>query len=157
MRDPEQYVVTVTRRIHAPAAQIFDVLTDIRRHPTLDGSGTLRGEPRGPERLGPDSTFTMGMQVSRASYRTTNEVVEFEPDRRIAWATVGRWRGHLLFGGHRWRYALVPDEDATTVEHSFVWGYARPTPWALQLAGFPRRSGPAMEGSLARLEQIVTH
>lgn len=156
MRDPEHHIVTVSRRIHAPAEVIFDVLADVDQHTALDGSGMLRGTPQGPERLELGSTFTMGMSQASASYRSFNEVVEFEPDRRIAWATVGRWRGHTIIGGQRWRYTLAPDENATTVEHSYVWGHARLAPLVIQLPGFPRRMAPAMERTLAELERHVT-
>src|SRR5579863_8839982 len=35
--------VRVSRRIEAPADQIFELLADPRRHTELDGSGMLRG------------------------------------------------------------------------------------------------------------------
>jgi uncharacterized protein YndB with AHSA1/START domain len=36
--------VQVSRRIEAPAAQIFDILTNPQRHPDLDGSSEYTGE-----------------------------------------------------------------------------------------------------------------
>jgi hypothetical protein len=62
-------------------------------------------------------TFTMGMSQAGKSYRSINQVVEFEPDRRIAWQSTGRkWRGHSLVGGQRWRYILQPNPAGTLLE-----------------------------------------
>jgi len=37
----------------------------------------------------------MAMSQGGKAYRSSNEVVEFEPDRRIAWRSTGTWRGYL--------------------------------------------------------------
>jgi hypothetical protein len=50
-------------------------------------------------------------------YRTTNTVIEFEPDRRIAWKTTAI--GGLV-GGRIWRYELDPaDSDSTLVRETW--------------------------------------
>jgi hypothetical protein len=96
-------------------------------------------------------TFTMGMSQAGRAYRSTNEVVEFEPGRRIAWRSTGTWPGHTIIGGQRWRYVLHRDPAGTLVEHAYVWGYARMPLLTIWLPGFPRRMRPAMERSLANL------
>jgi uncharacterized protein YndB with AHSA1/START domain len=42
MSDEECTPAEVSRRIDAPAAEIFQVLADPARHRDIDGSGTLR-------------------------------------------------------------------------------------------------------------------
>jgi uncharacterized protein YndB with AHSA1/START domain len=110
VRDPEARQVRVVRLIHARPHTLFGLLADPRNHARLDGSGMLRGDPVGPSRLKLGDTFTMGMSQAGKAYRSMNEVVEFKPDRRIAWQSTGRkWRGHSLVGGQRWRYILQPN------------------------------------------------
>jgi hypothetical protein len=82
-------------------------------------------------------------------------VVEFEPDRRIAWRSTGSWRGRIPVGGQRWRYILHPDRAGTLVEHADVWGYARMPLLTVWLPGFPRRMRPAMERSLDNLAALA--
>jgi hypothetical protein len=76
-------------------------------------------------------------------YLISNKVVEFEPDRRIAW----RHWGH-----HVWRWTLEPLADGTRVTEEFEWGTAR-TPWVLELANVPERNDAAIERTLARLAE----
>jgi len=114
--------------------------------------GLLRGDPVGPDRLTLGDTFTMRMSQAGKAYRSLNQVVEFEPDRRIAGQSTGRkWRGHSFVGGQRWRYILQPNPAGTLVEHAYVWGYAHMPLLTIWLPGFPRRMRPAMERSLANL------
>jgi uncharacterized protein YndB with AHSA1/START domain len=150
-RDPEARQVRVVRLIHARPHTVFRLLADPGNHAQLDGSGLLRGDPVGPHQLKLGDTFTMGMSQAGRVYRSLNQVVEFEPDRRIAWRSTGSGRGHTLIGGQRWRYILRRDPSGTLVEHAYVWGYARMPLLTIWLPGFPRRMRPAMERSLANL------
>jgi uncharacterized protein YndB with AHSA1/START domain len=151
----ERRVVTVRRLVEATPERIFDLLTDPRRHADLDGSGTVRGRPEGPERLGPGATFTMAMSQAGAAYRSVSRVVEFEEGRRIAWESMGAWRGRELIGGQRWRYVLTPQGPGTLVEHSYVWGYATLPMLTVWLGGYPRRAAPSMTTTLANLAAAV--
>jgi uncharacterized protein YndB with AHSA1/START domain len=156
IRDPEARQVRVVRLIHARPHTLFRLLADPRNHTRLDGSGLLRGDPVGPDRLKLGDTFTMRMSQAGKAYRSINQVVEFEPDRRIAWQSTGRkWRGHSLVGGQRWRYILQPNPAGTLVEHAYVWGYAHMPLLTIWLPGFPRRMRPVMERSLANLAMLA--
>jgi len=121
--------VRVSRRIAAPAADIFRVLADPRRHPEIDGSGMLRGAVSEAMVTGVGDVFTMRMYYSEyGDYEMDNHVVEFERDRRIGWEP---WagRGHPDTApdstaearwGHVWSYELTPDgPDATIVTEIF--------------------------------------
>ena len=124
MAADEYQPVRVSRRIEAPAADIFRVLADPRRHLEIDGSGMLRGAVSGAAVTGVGDVFTMRMYYSQhGNYEMDNHVVEFEQDRRIGWEPEAG-RGHRDAGeaqdrsrwGHRWSYELVQDgPDATIV------------------------------------------
>ena len=115
--------VKVSRRIGAPAAMIFRVLADPRRHTELDGSGMLRGTVTMTPISGVGDVFVMKMYFSElGDYEMNNHVVEYEPDRRIGWEPEAG-RGHPAAAaaaserrwGQRWSYELVPDGHSATI------------------------------------------
>jgi uncharacterized protein YndB with AHSA1/START domain len=138
--------VSVSRTIPAPAARIFAVLSDASQHPRIDGSGTVRASrDRDPAPLRLGSHFGMDMKLG-VPYRMTNEVVEFEQDRLIAWSHFGR---------HRWRYELEPIGSGTLVTETFDWSAAVSRRY-IEWLGWPERHAPAMVATLERLEDVVT-
>ena len=120
----EYQPVRVSRRIEAPASEIFRVLADPRRHLEIDGSEMLRGATSGAVISGVGDVFTMAMYYSElGDYEMNNHVVEFEQDRRIGWEPEAG-RGHRATApgstaetrwGHRWSFELVPDGPGATV------------------------------------------
>jgi hypothetical protein len=121
MTDDEYQPVAVSRRICAPARDIFQVLANPARHPELDGSGSLRGAVSPTVINGVGDVFVMRMYFPHlGDYEMNNHVVEYEPDRRIGWEPEAG-RGHpdgseSARWGHRWSYQLTPDgPDATVV------------------------------------------
>ena len=89
----QELPVSVSRRIEAPAADIFRVLADPTRHIELDGSGMLRGAVTRDIVTGVGDVFVMAMYYSQhGDYEMNNHVVEFEPNRRIAWEPVNGQR-----------------------------------------------------------------
>ena len=133
--------------IDAPAAEIFDLLADPRRHHTFDGSGTVKeSRMEAPERLEMGSKFGMKMKQYGMPYRITSEVVEFEENERIAWRHMGR---------HVWRYTLEPAEGGTKVTEEFD-GRPSPIKFALRLAKVPQKNAEAIEQTLVRLRDAVT-
>lgn len=147
--------VVVERVIDAPAEAIFELLATPSRHADIDGSGQLKGDVRGPERLSLGTAFSMGMQQARLPYRTRNAVVEFEEGTRIAWATEGRIKGRRVVGGQIWRFVLAPHEGSTLVRHEYDWRAASVGP-LLGLLGYPKRAAEGMAGTLQALELAVT-
>jgi hypothetical protein len=83
----------------------------------------------------------MDMKLGPLPYRISNTVVEFEADRRIAWAHVG---------GHRWRYELEPVEGGTRVIETFDWSTAK-APRVIELMKYPAKNLTAIERTLERL------
>ncbi|MGE2690982.1 SRPBCC family protein [Mycolicibacterium pulveris] len=150
-------VVGVQRVIRAPAESIFALLADAGRHSSFDGSGTVDhapGEKSQPLSLG--STFGMSMRSRPESlflpYRTTNTVVEFEPDRRIAWKTTIGPGG--LIGGRIWRYELEPTQDGTLVRESWDVSEDRQR-LVLRLGSMPRQAEDGMRATLERIAALV--
>jgi hypothetical protein len=117
--------VAVSRRICAPAHDIFQVLSNPAWHPEFDGSESLRGAASTAVISGVGDVFVMKMHFPHlGDYEMNNHVVEYEPDRRIGWEPEAG-RGHPSAApdsadparwGHRWSYRLAPDgPDATVV------------------------------------------
>jgi hypothetical protein len=131
--------------VNAPAADIFDLLADPSRHHEIDGSGTVKAaHPDAPKRLANGVKFGMQMKLG-APYKITNEVVEFEEGRRVAWRHVGH---------HVWRWELEPlgDGDTTKVTETFDGTVAR-LPLALSLSGVGKRNAKAIDQTLRNLQE----
>lgn len=150
-------VETVERFIKAPAADIFAVVADPARHHEIDGSGTVQGlkaeatVSSTPLTLG--STFSMKMKMG-FPYTMVNTVVEFEPDRLIAWQPRpdnGVLRA--MIGGRIWRYELVPQEGGTLVRES--WDISQEKVPAVMLKPMRKSTIEAMTKTLERLEGVV--
>ena len=129
MTDGECQPITVSRRISAPAGEIFQVLADPRNHLALDGSGMLREVASGTAIRGVGDVFVMRMYFTElGDYHMINHVVEFEPGRRIGWEPeAGRGHPNAEPGaerparwGQRWSFELAPEgPDATVVTEIF--------------------------------------
>ena len=139
--------ISVERVIPAPAQAIFDLLADPAMHPVLDGGGTVKAAREdNPKRLSLGAKFGMDMKLG-GPYRISNEVVEFEEGKRIAWQHFAR---------NRWRYELEPVEGGTKVVETFDPAKGRFPVAAMRLLGFYRRNRPAMERTLENIEQHLT-
>jgi hypothetical protein len=140
---PALDVISASRVIPAPAADIFELLARPARHAIIDGSGSVRGVQDGtPERLGPGAKFGMTMRIG-LPYKIVNQVVEFDEPRLISWRH---------FAGHVWRYRLEPvDEHTTRVTEEFDSTRSR-WPWAITVLGWRRRNLRSIQETLVRLE-----
>jgi uncharacterized protein YndB with AHSA1/START domain len=138
-------LVSETTTIAAPPDVVFAIVADPRQHPRIDGSGSVRAIITGPDRLEKGATFGASMKLFGVPYTIRNRVVEFEPDRRIAWRH---------FGAHRWRYELEPTADGgTRVTETFDYSrYGRRWAGVLRLLGFPERNRRGIQGTLSRLK-----
>jgi uncharacterized protein YndB with AHSA1/START domain len=124
----ERVQVSASRRIAAPAAEIFQVLVDPENHPVLDGSGMLRPTSDQPVLGRVGDTFTMAMYLpDLGDYLMLNRVIAFERDRLIVWEpTPGDWVASRNAGlpigapqGYNWGYRLQPGGEATLVTEIF--------------------------------------
>jgi uncharacterized protein YndB with AHSA1/START domain len=138
-------LVSGSTTIAAPPNVVFDIVADPRQHQRIDGSGSVRGAVTGPDRLTQGVTFGVSMRLFGVPYRIRNQVVEFEPDRLVAWRH---------FGSHRWRYQLEPtDGGGTEVTETFDYTRYRPLAAAgIRAAGFPGRNRRGITETLVRLK-----
>ena len=138
----------------APPATVFALLADAANHPVLDGSGSVqRARAGGGQPLQLGSEFGMSMKMGLL-YATKNTVVEYEPNRRIAWQTAADGPLGRVIGGRIWRYELEPTGSSTRVRET--WDISKDTlrpVLALTFAGKTRRD---MLRTLRRIEEHVS-
>ena len=149
--DPNR--ISVERMTPAPAARIFPLIADPARHRDIDGSGSVRDAkdaPSEPLQLG--STFGMHMKIG-LPYSMVNTVIEYEPNRRIAWQTRPPTALGKLLGGRIWRYELEPVDGGTLVRETWDLHEERGKQLIRRGAGHTRE---AMEQTLERIEALVT-
>ena len=143
-RGPRQ----VSRRVEvaAPAADLYALAADPRRHPELDGSGTVRDNIQVPAQLVLGSKFSTKMKMYGLPYRITSTVTALKPNELVEWR-------HPL--GHRWRWefeALSP--TLTRVTETFDYRDAGAIKNKLnyyERTGFRKGNAAGIEATLAKL------
>lgn len=131
--------------VSAPAAELFDVLSDPQRHGELDGSGTVKDTVKSPQRLSQNARFSVNMKQYGVPYRITSRVTQYVTDRVVEWQ-------HPL--GHRWRWDFAPQPDGRTrvtetFDYSTVPGLQAK---ALELFGVPKQNAAGIEATLNQLQ-----
>jgi uncharacterized protein YndB with AHSA1/START domain len=147
--------VSVERVIKAPPDAIFSLLADAGQHATFDGSGSVNHATQGSVPLTLGSKFGMAMRGRKETlflpYRTTNTVIEYEPDRRIAWQTYGL--GGLV-GGRIWRYELTPADGGTLVRET--WDVSAEKQKRMVTGGsMPQQTEQGMAATLQRIAALL--
>lgn len=129
--------------VAAPPAEVFALLSNPHRHHEFDGSGTVQQATSGPEKLALGDKFGMDMKI-KVGYRVTNEVVEFEQDRLIAWCHPAK---------ARWRYELEPAGTGSRITETF--DYSRsPVRWGIALMKMPQQNAKSIRDTLRKLQEI---
>jgi len=148
--------ISVERVINASASEIFAMIADAGKHSSFDGSGTVDHSREKSQPLELGSKFGMSMrgrpETLFVPYRTTNTVVEFEPDRRIAWQTRTGPLG--VIGGRIWRYELSPVEGGTLVRETWDLSQDRQRPM-LKMGAMPKQTEDGMRATLERIAAIL--
>jgi uncharacterized protein YndB with AHSA1/START domain len=147
--------LSVQRVINASAEAIFALLADAGQHAAFDGSGTVDHASARWQPLSMGSRFDMAMRGRRETlflpYRSNNTVIEFEPDRRIAWQTTFLAG---LVGGRIWRYELKPAGGATLVKET--WDISRDRQRViLRRSSVPQENEDGMRATLGRIAALV--
>lgn len=147
--------VSVERVIKAPPERVFALLADAAKHASFDGSESVNHASQQSVPLSMGSTFAMAMKGRKETlfipYRTTNTVIEYEPDRRIAWQTFGL--GGLV-GGRIWRYELLPADGGTLVRET--WDVSRDKQkWMITSGSMPKLTAAGMRATLARIADLL--
>jgi uncharacterized protein YndB with AHSA1/START domain len=147
--------VSVERVIKASPNSIFALLADAGKHASFDGSESVNHCAQESIPLTKGATFGMAMRGRKETlflpYRTTNTVIEYEPDRRIAWQTYGL--GGLV-GGRIWRYELSPAADGTLVRET--WDVSQEKNKRMVISGsMPQRTEQGMTATLDRIAKLL--
>lgn len=105
---------SVSGRIAAPIAALWELVSDPTRHPTIAGSGEVRAVRVRGAAVGPGAVFDSRQQIRGLPYAIANQVVIWDPPHTIAWRTgVGPLPGTL----HGWWFHLRPELGGTRVEN----------------------------------------
>ncbi|MGA9676307.1 MAG: SRPBCC family protein [Mycobacterium sp.] len=132
--------------VAAPAAELFAMAADPRRHHELDGSGTVRDNIKVPAEMAVGSKFSTSMKMYGVPYRITSTVTAFKPNELVEWR-------HPV--GHRWRWefeALSP--TLTRVTEAFDFHDAGALKNKLKYyerMGFQKANATGIEATLAKL------
>ena len=151
----EGNTVSVERVVKAPAGRIFALLADAGNHASFDGSESVNHASKKSVPLSMGSKFGMAMRGRKETlflpYRTTNTVIEYEPDRRIAWQTFGL--GGLV-GGRIWRYELSPAEGGTLVRET--WDVSQDKQkWMITSGSMPSLTEQGIRATLKRIAKLL--
>ncbi len=133
--------VAYSVEVEAPAAAVFDLIDDPHRHAELDGSGTVRDNVAGPQRLTKGATFTTSMKMAGFPYRITSRVTAAEPDRLVEWR-------HPF--GHRWRWEIEPLSDSRC-RVTEIFDFSRGVAVGYRLLKFPARNAAGIAATLDKL------
>lgn len=132
--------------VNAPAAELFAIVADPRRHRELDGSGTVGDNARGPVKLVAGERFSTKMKMFGVPYRVTSVVTALKPDELVEWR-------HPV--GHHWRWEFVALTPTTTrVTETFDHSDSGPLKARLQYyrrTGFEKSNAKGIEATLRRL------
>lgn len=132
--------------VNAPAAELFAIVADPRRHHELDGSGTVGSNLSCPDKLVPGAKFTTSMRMYGVPYRITSTITA------VRAAELFEWRHPV---GHRWRWEFaVLAPSLTRVTETFDFrdaGTVKNRIRYYQLTGFAKKNAKGIEATLARL------
>lgn len=140
--------VSATRNVPMEPARLFAVLCDPGRHAALDGSDMVRRAVTSDRITKVGDVFRMVVyHPAVGEYQTDNHVVEFEPLRKIAWATSAV---DAEPAGWRWIWELGDEGGTTEVTHTYDWSRVRDEA-VLERVSFPLVTAQQMETSIERL------
>jgi hypothetical protein len=128
--------------VDAPVGELFELVANPHRHHELDGSGTVRDQAKGPDRLSEGDTFVVRMKMFGIPYTITSTATQIEQDRVVEWKHPG---------GHRWRYefeSLGPSR--TQVTETFDYRHSKAAK-VYELIGIPGRNAAGIESTLQKL------
>ena len=149
-RGPRQ----VSRRVDvaAPAADLWALAADPRRHGELDGSGTVQGNLKVPAEVLEGSKFSTSMKMKGVPYRVTSTFTVLKPYDVVEWR-------HPV--GHRWRWEFESLEPGLTrVTETFDYRDAGPIKNTLKYyerMGFAKANGTGIEATLTKLRDRYAH
>ena len=152
--------VEATRRIPAPATEIWAIVSTPEGHVRVDGSGMLVSAPENQPVTAVGDTFDIEMDrrplgdiPDMAEYRVRNVVTAYEPERLFEWTVGGMDRPPV---GHVYGWRIEPTDDgACDVTNYCDWTDLDPEIRERSEGRWPIVPLSMLEASVARLEQLV--
>jgi uncharacterized protein YndB with AHSA1/START domain len=151
--------IQATRRIAAPAAQLFRIVADPKMHVEIDGSGMLNAAPDARPLTSVGETFDMKMDreplgdiPGMGKYEVRNTVTRLVTDRLVEW-TLGLKDQPPV--GHVYGWELAPVSDTETDVTNYC-DWTNISEEMRQQREWPIVPLHMLEASVANLEAIVT-
>jgi Polyketide cyclase / dehydrase and lipid transport len=132
--------------VHAPAAELFAMVADPRRHNEIDGSGTVNDNIKAPAKLVAGAKFSTKMKMKGVPYWIVSTVTALKPDELVEWR-------HPF--GHHWRWefeAISP--TVTRVTETFDYrntGSLKDGLRYYERTGFVKNNAEGIEATLTKL------
>ncbi|MFJ1767040.1 SRPBCC family protein [Amycolatopsis sp. NPDC088138] len=145
----------VTRKVEAPPAKVFALLSDPRGHVAIDSSGMLQSADGEPVR-GVGDEFVVHMDrealndVPMGKYDVTVIITGYEQDALLEWTISGTIQPPIR---HLYGYRLAPDGDGTLVTSYYDW--SRIEDRYRDKIGFPIIPEAALRATLGILARTV--
>lgn len=133
--------------VNAPAAELFAMVADPRRHHELDGSGTVNDNIKAPAKLVAGAKFSTKMKMKGVPYWIVSVVTALKPDELVEWR-------HPF--GHHWRWefeAISP--TVTRVTETFDYrdtGSLKDGLRYYERTGFAKSNAQGIEATLTKLK-----
>ncbi|MGB3481673.1 MAG: SRPBCC family protein [Mycobacterium sp.] len=138
--------------IDAPAAELFAVVADPRRHHEFDGSGTVGANIKVPAEVAVGNRFSTKMRMFGIPYRITSTITALKPGELVEWR-------HPF--GHHWRWEFEPlSPTSTRVTETFDYrdtGTFKDRTRYYERLGFVRSNTAGIEASLLTLRERHSH
>jgi hypothetical protein len=132
--------------VHAPAAELFAIVADPRRHGEIDGSGTVLDNIKAPAKLVAGAKFSTKMKMKGVPYWIVSTVTALKPDELVEW--------RHPFGHHwRWEFEAV-SPTVTRVTETFDYrntGALKDGLKYYERTGFAKDNAKGIESTLAKL------
>lgn len=147
--------ITVQRTLDASAADIFDILSNPKRHAEIDGSGFVRSDEKAEriQKVGDVFRMNMAGEHMGGEYQTDNTVTGYSHNALVAWQTAP---ADTDPPGWEWLWELTPQgPDSTEVTLSYDW--SKVTDKALLAkVSFPLVTKDQLEGTLGNLASAIS-
>jgi uncharacterized protein YndB with AHSA1/START domain len=147
--------ISSTRTIDAPAAAIFDILSNPARHAQLDGSGMVQSDSKTDRITAVGQVFTMNQQWDKmgGDYQTDNHVVGYDENKLLAWKTAPAGEEPP---GWEWVWRLqASGSEATEVSVTYDWSGVTDKE-ILKKLSFPEVPQEALDATLGNLAAQVS-
>lgn len=139
--------VSRSAEVAAPAAELFAMVADPKRHYEFDGSGTVRSNIKAPAEMCLGARFSTKMRMFGVPYRITSVVTALKPNELVEWR-------HPF--GHHWRWEFEElSPTLTRVTETFDYrdtGAIKDRTGYYERIGFAKSNATGIEASLTRMQ-----